>query len=95
MAIILAILETLTCHKKWAIFVTMRWKFRKRRKIGELRVVTRFAFWPMKVEDRWIWLETYTATQQLMATQAPLAVAGSIVAWIDSSKWFTIKKDLK
>lgn len=39
----------------------MRWtpKPPKRRYIGDKKIVTRFAFFPIEIDGEWIWLERY------------------------------------
>ena len=47
----------------------MKWKAKHKAakvqpKLGDKREVTRFAFFPTKVESSWLWFEKYTAIQE-------------------------------
>ena len=41
----------------------MRWSAQPKPRQGDLRTVTRFALWPTRIGDSYVWLEKFTETQ--------------------------------
>lgn len=42
----------------------MKWKAKELPKNGDIKVFNRFAFFPTKIDNIWIWFECYTVTEQ-------------------------------
>jgi mannan endo-1,4-beta-mannosidase len=59
----------------------MRWKCQGNPRVGDQQRVPRFAFWPRKVENRWVWLERYVEVREYQKVlRYPCQDAG----------WFTV-----
>ena len=62
----------------------MKWTIKPKPKVGDIKYKIKFALFPTKVENKWVWLESYIAIykfENVIICQEPIFGDGSVDKW--------------
>lgn len=68
----------------------MKFKIKQPPKVGEQKQKVKLAWWPIKIEDTWVWFEFYLATYKYVQLRCPMDLDKNLIF----EEWQIINRQL-